>query len=398
VRGRRFVRPTLTIASGGGGERRGLADLDHKPWAAEDGDAWIAAFPIDIDLDETTEMELSVAPDIAVTLIGGGDEPAGPGDVRMAGTSARSPLAKSTPELRHRSRAADLERIGARLAAAQREAERERERRASLGDALEQERSENRKLRTEVGQLKAELELAQAAQGEASATAAELERMRRDLRDAQQRNESLTRRHQETVDAAAAARSELHEHAGALESAREALARERAESGRLRNRLSSVQEARSRPEPLSAGRSRGDDTAPLPASDRTTERNPEASGRSAPRPRGQAASRLAAPQARPSGERRPDASRDAEAPPERQASSRAPSERRPGGEPRSAVDPPSHRPQLIVSRPAPSTPGSQRPLNPSLRHRTWWLGRLLALLLLLGVIAVVVLIIHGTVS
>ena len=39
VRGRRFVRPTLTLLGGGTEPRhRSLADLDHKPWSAEDGE------------------------------------------------------------------------------------------------------------------------------------------------------------------------------------------------------------------------------------------------------------------------------------------------------------------------------------------------------------------------
>ena len=37
VRGRRFVRPTLTLLVDGA-EQRYLADLEQKPWAAEDGE------------------------------------------------------------------------------------------------------------------------------------------------------------------------------------------------------------------------------------------------------------------------------------------------------------------------------------------------------------------------
>jgi hypothetical protein len=38
-----------------------------------------------------------------------------------------------------------------------------------------------------------------------------------------------------------------------------------------------------------------------------------------------------------------------------------------------------------------------RPLNPSLRHRNWWLGRLLVLIVLCGVIVAVYLVLHTTV-
>lgn len=66
VRGRRFVRPTLTLAREG--ERvRALADLDDKPWAAEDGEPWRASFPWGED-GRVEEPELSVAPDITVQL------------------------------------------------------------------------------------------------------------------------------------------------------------------------------------------------------------------------------------------------------------------------------------------------------------------------------------------
>jgi hypothetical protein len=67
VRGRRFVRPTLTLI-GAGGRSRSLADLEHKPWAAEDGELWVAMFPVPALGEDTLELELAVAPDIAVML------------------------------------------------------------------------------------------------------------------------------------------------------------------------------------------------------------------------------------------------------------------------------------------------------------------------------------------
>jgi hypothetical protein len=76
VRGRRFVRPTLTLLSEDA-RSRSLADLEHKPWSAEDGEPWTAAFPCDPAGVEVLEAELAVAPDIAVTLPPPGDA-AGP--------------------------------------------------------------------------------------------------------------------------------------------------------------------------------------------------------------------------------------------------------------------------------------------------------------------------------
>jgi hypothetical protein len=66
VRGRRFVRPTLTVAVNG--ERfRTLADLDDKPWAAEEGEPWTASFPWR-KAAHGRKSELSVAPDITIQL------------------------------------------------------------------------------------------------------------------------------------------------------------------------------------------------------------------------------------------------------------------------------------------------------------------------------------------
>src|SRR5690242_5087542 len=67
VRGRRFVRPTLTLV-GEHRRLRSLADLEHKPWSATDGESWVASFPLDPGARAVKEVELAVAPDIAVSL------------------------------------------------------------------------------------------------------------------------------------------------------------------------------------------------------------------------------------------------------------------------------------------------------------------------------------------
>lgn len=66
VRGRRFVRPTLTVVSESG-RSRVLADLEHKPWDPDENEPWVAAFPFEKDA-EVSEAELAVAPDIALRL------------------------------------------------------------------------------------------------------------------------------------------------------------------------------------------------------------------------------------------------------------------------------------------------------------------------------------------
>jgi hypothetical protein len=67
VRGMRFVRPALVVHSAGG-ERTLLAVLEHKPWPAEDGQPWRAAFPWDGGDLDPAHAELAVAPSIVVPL------------------------------------------------------------------------------------------------------------------------------------------------------------------------------------------------------------------------------------------------------------------------------------------------------------------------------------------
>jgi hypothetical protein len=67
VRGRRFMRPSLTLLADEQ-QRRLLADLDLKPWAAEDGEPWKATFPYEAQEDHWVEAELNVAPDITISL------------------------------------------------------------------------------------------------------------------------------------------------------------------------------------------------------------------------------------------------------------------------------------------------------------------------------------------
>jgi hypothetical protein len=67
VRGRRFMRPALTAVVDGK-QVRMLADLVDKPWPAEDGELWKAAFPYAVERAQLRETELTVAPDVTVTL------------------------------------------------------------------------------------------------------------------------------------------------------------------------------------------------------------------------------------------------------------------------------------------------------------------------------------------
>ena len=67
VRGRRFLRPMLEVEVNGF-RRRMLALLEHKPWAADEGQEWIAAFAWEGRLIEPAVAELAVGPNLVVPL------------------------------------------------------------------------------------------------------------------------------------------------------------------------------------------------------------------------------------------------------------------------------------------------------------------------------------------
>ena len=67
LRGHRFLRPTLDVDVSGE-RRRMLADLEHKPWAAEDGQEWVAEFRWRGEPAHFVDAELTVSPDLAVQL------------------------------------------------------------------------------------------------------------------------------------------------------------------------------------------------------------------------------------------------------------------------------------------------------------------------------------------
>jgi hypothetical protein len=428
VRGRRFVRPTLTI-SHKHADVRALADLEHKPWAAEDGEVWMAAFSVDEGLHGAREIELSVAPDIVVELRRKGRKLARPGDTLAAGAVARAPRLKeglaeapdeadeppgnppaepAPPPRRRASASAELERLGARLASANHALEQERERRTAVARSLEEERTTNRQLRTELGQARSELEVAAAARVEASAMEAELEEARRQLRDAQRQHkadvDALTQRHEEATralavdhqqvnQAHAALEAQLRQQADALEMTREALAAERAETGRLHNRLAQLQEIQRH------GAGRPSARAAAPPATRAAETKAdigETAGATDP-----GAGAAAKPQASRRASRAP-ARREEPDPTETQRFDVLGLQEALDTE--TTPPPRSRRAARRASQQTPDPPvwtapvaERLRPLNPSLRHRTWWFGRLLALIVLCGVLVAVYLVLHTTV-
>jgi hypothetical protein len=185
VRGRRFIRPTLTVVTDGRGARA-LADLEHKPWAAEDGQLWHAAFACELGGAKALEAELNVAPDITITLPAPGGAAATGANRAKRERSGREPrarrdlLERPAPPRRSAARPSQESTARREIAAAKGamdEAVAEKERVQQAADA-EKERlqgelaasgAEQEALRTRVEELTAELDRAVAARTSALA-------------------------------------------------------------------------------------------------------------------------------------------------------------------------------------------------------------------------------------
>ena len=164
LRGHRFLRPTLDIQVDGR-HRRLLALLEHKPWAADDGDEWIAAFPWQGEPLQADSAELALGPDLAVELPlpSGGraaptDDPSRPSAELLAAGRPRAEIELELSAAREE---------GERLA---RELERLRTTHAARVEELQQRLGGEREAVTEV---KAELEAARKVAAAAEADNAE---------------------------------------------------------------------------------------------------------------------------------------------------------------------------------------------------------------------------------
>ena len=182
VRGRRFMRPALTVVVDGQAARL-LSDLADKPWAAEDGEPWKAAFPFSLK-GELLAAELTVAPDITVTL-----------PLPAARTGARKAKLSAAGRARSGSAGSRKDRApGGELASLARE----------LADAeAEQRRLQHRHDRAEAEKAQAEAERAQAeaekaqAEAEKAQAAARMDELLGQLSEvARERDESRTARDQ----------------------------------------------------------------------------------------------------------------------------------------------------------------------------------------------------------
>ena len=136
VRGRRFIRPSLTLLADEE-QKRLLATLDHKPWAAEDGEPWKASFPYEQQDDQWLEAELNVAPDITVSVPLPGSRPARRRRSTASGGPSNASRAGSAGESRRtRSPSAELVKARREIHRVQRELERREAEIAELSNEL----------------------------------------------------------------------------------------------------------------------------------------------------------------------------------------------------------------------------------------------------------------------
>lgn len=266
VRGRRFVRPTLTLAVAG--ERtRALADLEDKPWAAEDGEPWTASFQLGKG-GRLAGPELSVAPDITIQLPAPGARRARPQRLtaeprRETMTASWGPFAATAepPALE-----AEPETVEPDLASAVVEAEPEtgppepdpaalraeidglRVRLAEASNAAAAASQELESARGELAELRAQLE---AAQRELGGHGDELQTTRAELTAARAGRESALR----SAARAEAEREAALTRAAEAEAERDALATENAQlTGTLKQSRSTVEQLNRQREEVVASR------------------------------------------------------------------------------------------------------------------------------------------------
>jgi hypothetical protein len=209
VRGRRFVRPVLTVQVGGG-RRRLLAVLEHKPWMADEGTAWIAAFPWEGSHEAVGDAELEVgALTVDLPPPGGPERPAKRHKVestpRMstAAAPAKPPRVVAPPEPTGdpvlRAAGGSRQQLERDLAAA----------RAELGRVRARHEEELRAARTEARAATERLQALETKAGESSQRADVLEDEARRLREELDRvresqGEQLTRMGASEAEARAA--------------------------------------------------------------------------------------------------------------------------------------------------------------------------------------------------
>jgi hypothetical protein len=158
LRGRRFIRPMLDVEVDGQ-SRRLLALMEHKPWAALDGEEWLAAFSWDGDRGDIA-AELAVGSDLVFEL----PRPGGSGKAAAGKAAAGKRLAAAAAGAIQPSRRVREEE--------QRVAEAERARGEAVSEAAALRRALDQKERT-VAELTARLSVVETELAAARAEAQE---------------------------------------------------------------------------------------------------------------------------------------------------------------------------------------------------------------------------------
>jgi len=224
VKGRRFIRPSLRPLGAAAGQRA-LADLEHKPWAARDGEPWVAVFPWDQPLDEVDGFELAVAPDLAVRIPVPGANPQDLGERPAIRTRQRPAVTHRRGRARQEPRPAET---GAEEAEAIEKAERAAEAAQQAEQAAEAAERDRRLARAQLEAALATNERTIRERDDARALVRELEQREQELelraRELEQRVWDLERAQREArPDAADQLRSQLELVQGELDQARERL-------------------------------------------------------------------------------------------------------------------------------------------------------------------------------
>jgi hypothetical protein len=222
LRGHRFLRPTLDIQVDGR-HRRLLALLEHKPWAADDGDEWIAAFPWQGEPLQVDGAELALGPDLAVELPPPAGGRAAPAD--DASRPSAELLAAGRPRAEIELELSAAREEGERLA---RELERLRATHAARIEEVQQRLSGEREA---VVELKGELEAARKASADSEAENADRISALSKERDAAVAASSAalaeTKRIESERDAALRARAAVEQERDAAVRARDSARQER---------------------------------------------------------------------------------------------------------------------------------------------------------------------------
>jgi hypothetical protein len=266
LRGHRFLRPTLDVEVEGERHRM-LAVLDHKPWAPEDGQDWIAAFTWRGEPANFDEAELTVSPDVAVQL------PAPGGSVEPGKVSVAAP--DRLPARRPRSAVLEAE-LAAALAEVERAGEELERTRAMHSEAARELRERLRAEDAKIRKLEEELQQARATNALAEEAAAEDADRLRDERDAAaaERDAATVARDAAVAEAdeARSARDDALQKLSAVEGERDALAEARDRARLERNAWMSRARAAATGRPSSEARA-----VPKPLADRRPPDDPPGS-------------------------------------------------------------------------------------------------------------------------